>query len=108
MYFREGFQHVFSQEAKLQRSDIPISIVYAFKQDEESDGEDASTGWDAMLEGLIESALSIVGTWSLRTNRATRMRGIRSNALASSIILLIRTLKSKVLDPTILSRVHPD
>ncbi|MGH8065572.1 MAG: hypothetical protein ACRERE_10120 [Candidatus Entotheonellia bacterium] len=43
-YFREGFQHVFSQVAKLQRSDIPISIVYAFKQDEESDGEDASTG----------------------------------------------------------------
>jgi putative DNA methylase len=47
-YFREGFQHVFSQVAKLQRSDIPISSVYAFKQDEESDGEDASTGWDAM------------------------------------------------------------
>ncbi len=43
-----------------------------------------------MLEGLIESALSIVGTWPLRTNRATRMRGIRSNALASSIILVCR------------------
>jgi len=89
-YFQEGFQYVFSQVAKLQRSDIPISIVYAFKQNEESDGEDASTGWDAMLEGLIESALSIVGTWHLRTNRATRMRGIRSNALASSIIVVCR------------------
>jgi putative DNA methylase len=89
-YFQEGFQHVFSQVAQLQRSDIPISIVYAFKQDEERDGGDAATGWDAMLEGLIESALSIVGTWPLRTNRATRMRGIRSNALASSIILVCR------------------
>jgi putative DNA methylase len=89
-YFREGFREVFSNIAKHQRPDIPISIVYAFKQEEEDDLGTASTGWDAMLEGLIASDLSVVGTWPLRTNRATRMIGIGTNALASAILILCR------------------
>lgn len=90
-YFGKGFQEVFSRIAKLQRPDIPISIIYAYKQEEENDEGSSSTGWDAMLEGLIDSGLSIVGTWPLRTNRATRMRGIGSNALASSIVVVCRS-----------------
>jgi putative DNA methylase len=89
-YFRKGFHEVFRKVAKVQRPDIPISIIYAYKQEEEDDKGSSSTGWDAMLEGLIDSDLSIVGTWPLRTNRATRMRGIKSNALASSIVVVCR------------------
>jgi len=89
-YFREGFQEVFSNIAKHQRQDIPISIIYAFKQEEDDEAGTASTGWDAMLEGLIASGLSVVGTWPLRTNRATRMIGIGTNALASAILILCR------------------
>jgi putative DNA methylase len=89
-YFRKGFREVFSKAAKLQRPDIPINIIYAYKQEEENDEGSSSTGWDAMLEGLIDAGLSVVGTWPLRTNRATRMRGIGSNALASSIVVVCR------------------
>ncbi len=90
-YFQRGFEDVFSSIAQFQRPDIPISVVYAFKQ-EEGDGEkgDASTGWEAMLEGLIRSNLAVVATWPLRTNRATRMIGLGTNSLASAIVILCR------------------
>lgn len=50
----------------------------------------ASTGWETILEGLIQSNFSIDGTWPLRTELARRMRGQNSNALASSIVLVCR------------------
>jgi putative DNA methylase len=89
-YFQKGFEQVFSCVAQIQKTDIPISIVYAFKQEEEGDSGEASTGWEAMLEGLIRSKLSIVATWPLRTSRATRMIGLGTNALASAIVILCR------------------
>jgi putative DNA methylase len=49
-----------------------------------------STGWETILEGLIQSNFSIDGTWPLRTELANRMRGQDSNALASSIVLVCR------------------
>lgn len=49
-----------------------------------------STGWETILEGLIQSNFSIDGTWPLRTELANRMRGQASNALASSIVLVCR------------------
>jgi putative DNA methylase len=67
-------------------------VIYAFKQAEETDssGGLASTGWETMLEGLLGAGLSVSGTWPLRTEGATRLRGISSNALASSIALVCR------------------
>jgi putative DNA methylase len=50
----------------------------------------ASTGWETILEGLMQSNFSIDGTWPLRTELANRMRGQASNALASSIVLVCR------------------
>jgi len=89
-YFREGFCQVFSGIAKISRPDVPISVVYAFKE-QESDGEGVvSTGWDALLDGLLASNLTIVGTWPIRTARAARMIGIRANALASAIVVVCR------------------
>ncbi|MFS8812777.1 hypothetical protein NW820_08855, partial [Synechococcus sp. R55.7] len=49
-----------------------------------------STGWETILEGLIQSNFSIDGTWPLRTELANRMRGQDSNALTSSIVLVCR------------------
>lgn len=49
-----------------------------------------STGWETILEGLIQSNFSIDGTWPLRTELANRMRAQASNALASSIVLVCR------------------
>jgi putative DNA methylase len=77
---------------------FPLSVFYAFKQAEASDDEEdgparghqASTGWEKMLEGLIGSGFSIVGTWPMRTERSGRTRDVGSNALASSVVLVAR------------------
>jgi putative DNA methylase len=70
---------------------FPVTIYYAFKQSE-SDGDagTASTGWETFLEGVIQAGFSVTGTWPMRTEREARSRGIGSNALASSIILVCR------------------
>ncbi|MCY4442679.1 MAG: DUF1156 domain-containing protein [Deltaproteobacteria bacterium] len=75
----------------------PVSIYYAFKQTEtatSSDGDGSaiirSTGWETLLQGVIRSGFQITGTWPLRTESASRLRAIGSNALASSILLVCR------------------
>jgi putative DNA methylase len=104
-FFEKGLERAFEQMRKIQSPDYPLTVYYAFKQAEsEEDGNDnyeesnniniskvtASTGWETMLEGLIRSGFSVVGTWPVRTELANRTRGISSNALASSIVLVCR------------------
>jgi putative DNA methylase len=43
-----------------------------------------------MLEGLLQAGFMITGTWPVRTERAVRMKSLRSNALATSIVLVCR------------------
>nr|BBH92993.1 hypothetical protein KTA_11920 [Thermogemmatispora argillosa] len=50
----------------------------------------ASTGWETMLEGLIQSGFIITGTWPIRTEMANRSVAMGTNALASSIVLVCR------------------
>jgi adenine-specific DNA methylase len=50
----------------------------------------ASTGWETMLEGLIQAGFSITGTLPLRTELSNRMVGNGANVLASSIALVCR------------------
>src|SRR5690606_36425507 len=67
-----------------------ITVYYAFKQQElETEGV-ASSGWSTMLEGIIRAGWAVTATWPVRSERASRMRDIRSNALASSIVLALR------------------
>ncbi|HMQ35173.1 MAG TPA: DUF1156 domain-containing protein, partial [Chloroflexaceae bacterium] len=107
-FFEEGLLKVFGRIRAAQSVDYPLTVYYAFKQ-AESDGNDgdnneeaannpksktqnlqSSTGWETMLEGLIQSGFAINGTWPMRTEREARTRGIGSNALATSIVLVCR------------------
>jgi putative DNA methylase len=93
-HFESGFARIFSAAAAEARVDTPMTIFYAFKQSE-TEHEDgvsvvASTGWEKMLEGLLQSDLMVTGTWPMRSERAGRTRDIGSNALASSIVLVCR------------------
>src|SRR5581483_6292523 len=78
--------------------DVPMTVYYAFKQAEvDVSSKDinepvaSSTGWETLLEGLSQAGFQITGTWPLRTEAASRLRALRSNALASSIVLVCRT-----------------
>ncbi len=67
----------------------PVSLSH-FGGGARGEGGRASTGWETILEGLIQANFSIDGTWPMRTEREARTRNIGSNALASSIVLVCR------------------
>ncbi|MFI7632399.1 DUF1156 domain-containing protein [Microbispora rosea] len=89
-FFEEGFQQVFSKIRHGSPENIPITVFYAFKQSEADVGGEASTGWETLLEGMIQSGWAITATWPIRTERGGRMRDLGSNALASSVVLACR------------------
>ena len=102
-FFETGLQKAFEQMRAVQSPDYSLTVYYAFKQAEsetETNGEEggsekgikvtASTGWETMLKGLIQSGFAITGTWPMRTELANRTVGLGNNALASSIALVCR------------------
>jgi len=96
-FFEQGLRKVFDRVRNTSHEDYPFTVYYAFKQAEsDDDGEEvqqsgiASTGWETMLEGLIQSGFSITGTLPVRTEKPGRLRDLASNALASSIVLVCR------------------
>jgi putative DNA methylase len=90
-HFERGIGEAFVSMRNAQREGFPLTVIYAFKQAEDSDDSAvASTGWETMLEGLLRAGLSVHGTWPLRSERGGRMVSIGTNALASSIALVCR------------------
>lgn len=90
-FFLSGMTQTMGQLAKYGHPDFPITIYYAFNQDETDDeAGTASTGWETFLEAIINSGLNIRGTWPMRTEGASRMVARGTNALASSIVLVCR------------------
>lgn len=87
-FFVEGFNHVFEHIRETARTDIPITVYYAYKQKDNKTG--TSTGWYALLDGLIHGGWEITATLPVRSELSNRMRGNKSNALASSIVLACR------------------
>jgi len=90
-YFLSGMTKAMHRLAEQAHPAFPVTIYYAFKQ-VESDSEEgiSSTGWETFLDAVIRAGFAIGGTWPMRTEREARSRGIGSNALASSIILVCR------------------
>lgn len=99
-FFEEGLGQAFGRIREVHNPDYPLTVYYAFKQSETEEGEDdegdesshqvASTGWETMLEGLIQAGFMVERTWPLRTERPGRSVAVGTNALASSIVLVCR------------------
>jgi len=89
-YFINGFTEVFASLQKASREDLPMLIVYAHKQDEREQDGLISTGWEALLEAVLASGLSVVGTWPVEASSATKMIAQGANALASYVVLVCR------------------
>jgi putative DNA methylase len=90
-FFLQGMTHAMHRLADQTHPGFPVTIYYAFKQ-AESDGAEgiASTGWETFLSAVLRAGFAITGTWPMRTELQNRMRGMESNALASSIVLVCR------------------
>ena len=89
-FFEEGFERVFARARLHAPQDFPITVYYAFKQAELELEGIASTGWATILEGMIREGWAITATWPVRTEMASRMIASGTNALASSIVLVLR------------------
>ena len=89
-FFEDGFRTVFANARRSANPDYPMTVYYAFKQTETSTEGRTSTGWSTILEGMIRSGWSITATWPMRSERGGRMTSVGTNALASSIVLVLR------------------
>ena len=90
-FFLDGMKRAMHRLAELAHPAFPVTIYYAFKQSEsKGDVGTASTGWETFLDAVFCAGFAISGTWPMRTELGNRMRGIGSNALASSIVLVCR------------------
>ena len=87
-FFVDGFNHVFEHVRETARTDVPMTVYYAYKQQDDTNG--TSTGWYALLDGLIHGGWEITATWPVRSERGGRMISVGTNALASSIVLACR------------------
>lgn len=90
-FFLNGMMQALRNLAMQAHPSFPVTIYYAFKQSETSDEEGTTnTGWVTFLQAVIDAGFTLSGTWPMRTERDARSRGIDSNALASSIVLVCR------------------
>jgi putative DNA methylase len=89
-FFEDGLRRTFQNLNEVHDPAYPLTLFYAFKQ-VESDitGNVASTGWETMLSGLLESGLAVTGTWPVRSERDQGLK-TGTNVLASSIVLACR------------------
>ena len=89
-FFENGMAEVCKQIHSYTNENFPLTIYYAFKQnDMDTDGV-ASSGWETMLNAIIGAGFAITGTWPMRTEMSNRQVAMGTNALASSIVLVCR------------------
>ena len=89
-HFESGMAEFMAEVAQSQPADVPATIYYAYKATETADGEVRTTGWATFLQSVINAGLQVIRTWPIRTELVNRLRGLGSNALASSIVLVCR------------------
>ncbi|WP_454168037.1 DUF1156 domain-containing protein [Microbacterium lacticum] len=89
-FFIDGFNSVFARVRGGARPDVPLTVYYAYKQQDSSADGTSSTGWHTLLDGLIDGGWEITATWPMRTETGNRLIASGSNALASSIVLACR------------------
>jgi putative DNA methylase len=104
-HFESGFRKAFTALREKMDVRFPLTVYYAFKQEDESAGGDAdnngnaeapgngvdlTTGWETLLEALLGSGFQITATWPVRASQKWRMVSMGTNALASYIVLACR------------------
>jgi putative DNA methylase len=103
-HFETGFRKAFTALREKMDERFPLTVYYAFKQEDEeagadedeaaegrpANGVDLTTGWETLLEALLGSGFQITATWPVRASQKWRMVAMGTNALASYIVLACR------------------
>ena len=89
-HFESGMAEFMAEVAHRQPAAVPATIYYAYKATETKDGGIRTTGWDTFLQAVLDAGLQVNATWPMRTELGNRLLASKSNALASSIVLVCR------------------
>lgn len=90
-FFLDGMTRAIQRLADQAHPAFPVTIYYAFKQSDTSEETGtSSSGWETFLAAVLKAGFAITGTWPLRSEQSSRIRGLSSNALASSVVLVCR------------------
>jgi putative DNA methylase len=89
-FFLAGMTEVMHKMADGTHPAFPVTVYYAFKQADTGVEGTASTGWVTFLDACLRAGFAIVGTWPMRTEGSGRLVALGTNALASSIVLVLR------------------
>ncbi|MXX78160.1 MAG: DUF1156 domain-containing protein [Gemmatimonadales bacterium] len=89
-FFIKGMGRALRNMQRAGAVEFPVTLYYAFKQAEVAKEGLTSPGWATFLQAVFEGGYVVDGTWPVRTENASRMRGQGSNALASSIVMVCR------------------
>ena len=98
-HFETGFRQTFLRLRDRLAAEFPLTVYYAFKQEDEENSDDEqesgtalnlTTGWETLLEALVSSGFTITATWPVRASQKWRMVSMGTNALASYIVLACR------------------
>lgn len=81
LFFEDKLSSAFSEIHRILKDGGVAIIVYAHKTTE---------GWETMLNGLIQSGLTIISSWPIHTEMKSRLVAAQSAALASSIYMVCR------------------
>ncbi len=82
-YFENGLKKSFQEIFRVLKPDGIAVIVYAHK---------STSGWETVINALLDSGLVVTSSWPLNTEMAGRMRANESAALASSIYIIARKI----------------
>ena len=96
-FFEDGMRKTFRRLAQASSDSYPLTVYYAYKQSEATDSGRTSSGWETMLQALMDADLQITGTWPIRTEREGRTLGLGTNALASSVVLVCRRRQNELI-----------
>ena len=83
-FFEDMLKKAFKEIQRVLKPDGISIIVYAHK---------STSGWETVINALLESGLLITASYPLSTEMATRLRASDSAALASSIYIVARKVK---------------
>jgi len=83
-FFETNLGKSFKEISRVLKPNGIATIVYAHK---------STSGWETVINALLDSELVITASWPLSTERKTRLRASDSASLSSSIYIVARKMK---------------
>jgi len=94
-FFESGLTQALHHLRSFANPELPLSIYYAYNdtdqsEDDQGNEETGSSGWETILQSIVDAGLQIVMTYPLRSEAAGRATSNNASALAACILMVCR------------------